>query len=95
MPAPLAPIAVTALKLGTVAAATWVVARRAERQPKHVWREAALDECPDGLEVTKDRSEAEQNLHGSARLTRRLTLPGGRQVEVDIASITRIRIRRL
>ncbi len=95
MPAPLAPLAVTALKFGTVAAITWIATRRADAKPKHVWREAALDECPDGLELTKDHTAAEQNLHGSARMTRRVSLPGGRRVEIDFASITRIRLRNL
>ncbi|MHA3913292.1 hypothetical protein [Halovulum sp. GXIMD14793] len=93
MPAPLAPIAATALRLGTVVAVTWVIARRAEQKPKHVWREAALDDCPEGVEITKDKSEAEQNLHGNARLTRHMPLPGGKVLEVDLASITRIRLR--
>lgn len=93
MPAPLAPIAWTALRVGTVAAVAWYVRRQARPEPKHPWRERALDDLPEGLDVTRDRSEAEHNAHASARFRRVIRLGDG-GLEVDISGMGRIRLRR-
>ena len=95
MPAPLAPIAITALRVGTIAATAWYFGRKSKRAPKHVWRETALNETADGVEVTTDRSAAEQNAHASLRYRRAIRLPNGRGIEIDFASISRIRFRHL
>lgn len=95
MALPLVPIAYTTLRIGTVAATAWYVARRTRSAPKHIWRETALDDTPEGLEVTTNRSEAESNAHASTRFTRVIRLPNGRGVEVDIAGLARIRFRKI
>lgn len=95
MPLPVAPIAISALRVGTIAATAWYIGRNTKPAPKHVWREAALDDSPEGLEVTTDRSESETNAHGSVRYCRSVRLPSGKGFEVDFSSIARIRFRRL
>lgn len=95
MPLPVAPIVITAFRVGAIAAAAWYLGRNTKSAPKHVWREAALDDSPEGLEVTTDRGESEANAHSSVRYCRRIRLPNGKGFEVDFCSIARIRFRRL
>ncbi|MEO0913184.1 MAG: hypothetical protein AAFY59_09375 [Pseudomonadota bacterium] len=95
MAAPLAPIAWTALRLGAVAAATYYVSRRTSAKPKDVWRETALDEVQDGLEVTTDRSGPEANAHSAARFRRVVRIGSGPGLEVDFAALGRVRFRRV
>ncbi|MHA3979626.1 hypothetical protein ACW9UR_18280 [Halovulum sp. GXIMD14794] len=93
MPAPIAPIAWTALRVGTVAAVAWYVRRQSRPEPKHAWRERALDDLPEGLDVTSDRGEAEHNAHASARFRRVIRLGTG-GFELDISGMGRVRLRR-
>lgn len=95
MPAPLAPIAWTALRIGAVAASAYYVGRRTKAAPKHVWRERALDDTPDGVEVTTQRAEDEANAHAAARIRRTIRLGRGPGVEVDITTLGRVRFRRV
>ena len=96
MAAPLAPLAWTALRIGAVAATAYYVGRRTRSAPKHIWRERAMDDAAEGLEVTGDRSGAETNAHASARLKRTLRLgANGPGLEVDITTLGRIRFRRV
>ncbi|NNU78999.1 hypothetical protein HMH01_00985 [Halovulum dunhuangense] len=95
MPAPIAPIAMTALRLGAVAAAAWYVRSRTQAKPKHVWREQALDDLPEGVDLTSDKSEAERNAHAAARVRRVIRLGDGPGLEIDIATLGRIRLRRV
>ncbi|MEM1265827.1 MAG: hypothetical protein AAGI50_07395 [Pseudomonadota bacterium] len=94
MAAPIAPIALTALRWGSIAALAYLAARRTQAAPKEVWREQALDEAPEGIELTTDGSEAERNVHGAARLNRTIRFGSGPGVEIDISALGRIRIRR-
>lgn len=98
MAAPLAltPIAWTVLRVGAVAAVGYYVSRRTAAKPKDAWREAALDQAKEGLEVTTDRSGAESNAHASGRFLRTVRLSRhGPGVEIDIAALGRIRLRRV
>ena len=95
MPLPLSPLAVTALRTGAVVAAGWYLKRRTRTAPKGAWQEAALDETPEGVDLTTDRSGDEANAHGSARLTRTVRLFGGQGLEIDIATLARFRVRRV
>lgn len=96
MAAPLAPLAWTALRIGAVAAAAYYVQRQTRVQPKHAWREAALDETPEGVELSSDRAAGEVNGHAAGRFTRTIRLStGGPGVEVDVAALGRIRFRRV
>ena len=95
MAAPLAPLAVTALRVGVAAATVWYVSRRVSARPKHAWRERALDDTAEGLEVSTDRSEGEAAAHGAGRVTRTLRLGDGPGIEIDISALGRVRLRRV
>ena len=41
--------------------------RKTRRAPKHIWRERAMDDTSEGIEVTGDRSGGETIAHASAR----------------------------
>ncbi len=92
MPLPLAPIAGIALRYGTIAMATWAVAARVERGRRDQQAEDALDGLPEG--VTLRREPGQTNSTGRFHRVIRLgnTGPG---VEIDFASITRLRIRKV
>ncbi len=95
MAAPLAPFAWTALRFGAMAATAYYVSRRTSAKPKHVWRETALDDVNDGLEVTTDRSEGEANTHSAARFRRTVRVGNGPGIEIDFAALGRVRFRRV
>ena len=94
MAAPLAPLAWTALRVGAVAATAYYVSRKTQKMPKDIWRERAMDETRDGIDLTADRSGDEGNYHGSARLRRVIRVGNGPGLEVDLTALGRIRIRR-
>ena len=95
MAIPLAPVAWTALRIGAVAATAYYVGRRTRQAPKHVWREAALDGTDEGLDLSTQRTETEMNAHAAHRFRRTVRMPHGPGVEIDVASIGRIRVRRV
>lgn len=95
MPAPIAPLAWTALRVGAVAAGAYYIGRRTRQAPKHIWRERALDDTPEGLEVTTQRAPHEANAHAAARLRRTIRLGRGPGVEVEITTLGRVRFRRV
>lgn len=95
MAVPIAPLAWTALRLGAVAAASFYVSRRTRPAPKHVWRERALDDTPEGVDFTHHRSAGETNAHGSARLRRVVRVGNGPGLEIDISTLGRVRFRRI
>lgn len=95
MAIPLAPVAWTALRIGAATATAIYVARRTRAAPKHIWRETALDDTTDGLDLTTQRSEGEINAHAAQRFRRTVRVGRSRGLEIDIASIGRIRLRRV
>lgn len=92
MPLPLAPITVFALRYGTVALASYAVARSIERGRRDQRAEDAFDEVPEGLTVRREPEQA--NATGRFRRVIRLgaTGPG---VEIDATALTRIRLRKV
>ena len=95
MAAPLAPLAWTALRIGAVAAATYMLTRSARPAPKHAWRERALDDTAPGLDFTRQRSDGEANTHAAARFSRTVRLGDGPGLEIDLAALGRLRFRRI
>ncbi|MEM7270487.1 MAG: hypothetical protein AAF401_14705 [Pseudomonadota bacterium] len=99
MPAPvaIAPIAWKAAQLGAVAALTWYAARRRRPDgPRNVWRERVLDDVGEGLETDASHGDGQARVGAAARW-RRIVRVGtdGPGVEVDFASLTRMKLRRV
>jgi cytochrome oxidase assembly protein ShyY1 len=92
MPLPLVPIAVYAASAGTVALATWKLARKIERGRRDQRAEDALDEVDEGVTV---RREAEQ-ANGTARFRRVIRFgEAGTAIEIDAAVLGRITIKKV
>lgn len=92
MALPLAPIAAVALRYGTVAVATYALARSVERGRRDQRAEDALDDAPEGLSARKDGEQ----LNTTARMRRVIRLgANGPGIEVDAVSLTRIRFRKV
>lgn len=92
MPLPLAPITAFALRYGTVALASYTVARRIERGRRDQRAEDALDNVPEGLTA---RREAEQ-VNATGRFRRVIRLgPDGPGVEIDASATGRVRFRKV
>lgn len=96
MPLPLAAIAPVALhwgiRAGAVALAGWAVARATRTGARDQKAEDAMDRSPEGL--TARRAEGQTNATARFRrvLRRRADGPG---LEIDIAAIGRIRVRKV
>ncbi|MHA6265689.1 hypothetical protein [uncultured Aliiroseovarius sp.] len=92
MPLPLAPIAAIALRYGTVAVATYALARSVERGRRDQRAEDALDDAPEGMTARRD---AEQ-VNATARMRRVIRFgDSGPGIEIDAVSLTRIRFRKV
>ncbi|MCI2399990.1 hypothetical protein [Aliiroseovarius subalbicans] len=92
MALPLAPIAAVALRYGTVAVATYAVARSVERGRRDQRAEDALDDTPEGLTARRE-SDA---LNATHRFRRVIRLgANGPGVEIDATTLTRIRFRKV
>ena len=94
MPAALAPLAWTALRLGAVAAVALIASRNASR-PKSAEHQAVLDALPEGIGGHTHRSEAERAVHGHGRLRRVFRFRNGPAVEIDASALGRVRLRRV
>ena len=92
MPLPLAPVAAVALRYGTVAIATYALARRVENGRRDQRAEDALDDIQEG--VTLRRDAGQMNTTGRFRRVIRLRADGP-GVEIDFTSISRISIRKV
>jgi len=94
MPLPLAPIAATALRFGlrygSVALASYAVARSVERGRRDQRAEDAFDETPEGLTA---RHDAEQ-VNATGRW-RRIFRMGDVGYEVDATALGRLKFRRV
>lgn len=92
MPLPLAPLTAFALRYGTVALATYAVARRIERGHRDQRAEDAHDDVPEGLTA---RREAEQ-VNATGRLKRIIRFgTDGPALEIDATALGRVRFRRI
>jgi hypothetical protein len=91
MPLPLVPLAIG---VGTAALAGWAALRRVPPARIDQRAEDALDELPDGLATRRPLDDRPQT-NATARLRRRITLPGGRSYDIDAGFLARLRITRL
>ena len=92
MPLPLAPIGGLALRATLVAAAGYLAGRRIERGFRDQRAEDALDDLNEGLAARRDDGQ----LNLDARYRRRIRLgEAGPGIEIDFASLSRLRIRRI
>lgn len=99
MPAPaaLAPVAWKVAQFGAVAAVAWIAARnRRPAGPREIWRERVMDDVDEGIETDFSRSREEARAGAAVRFRRGIRLGGkGPGVEIDIAGLTRVRLRRI
>lgn len=92
MALPLAPLAVFALRYGTVALASYAIARQIEPGRRCQRAEDAHDKTPEGMTF---RSESEQ-LNATGRVKRVIRLgTDGPGIEVDASAFGRFRLRRV
>lgn len=95
MALPLAPIAVAALKYGSVAAAAYGLARQIGPGRRDQAGEDALDRVPEGLTAHRPTDRADQG-NATARFRRVIRLgANGPGIEIDAATIARIRFRKV
>lgn len=94
MALPLAPIAVVAVRYGTVALAAYYTARKVQLSQTNQATEDALDTVAEGVSAHKCTDAQQAN--GAARW-RRVVRWGdaGPGLEIDIAAIGRIRVRKI
>lgn len=92
MPLPLAPITAFALRYGTVALATFAVARSIERGRRDQRAEDAHDELPEGL--TAHRANEQVNATGRFKRVIRFGSEGP-GVEIDASAFGRVRFKRV
>jgi hypothetical protein len=92
MAVPLVPIATVALRYGTVALATYAVARTIERGRRDQRAEDALDDLQDGVTLRRDPEQ----MNATARMRRVIRLGrSGVGVEIDATALTRIRFKKV
>ena len=94
MPLPLAPIAVVALRYGTVALAAYAVTRRIERAERRQNAEDTLDQIDEGLALRRATGPMQFNAQGrwcrSIRLGRT-----GPDIEIDATALGRVKFRKI
>ena len=88
----LSPLALRLVQLGAVAAMA-VYASRQRSAPKDAEHERVLDDLPEGLAVNGHRAEAERGLHAAGRFRRVLRIRGA-GLEIEVAGLGRLRLRR-
>ncbi len=94
MALPLAPIAVVAMRYGTVALAAYYTARKLQLSQTSQATEDALDTVAEGVSAHKCRDAQQAN--GAVRWRRVVRFrDSGPGAEIDIAAIGRIRIRKI
>ncbi|MEM8742708.1 MAG: hypothetical protein AAGE13_14600 [Pseudomonadota bacterium] len=98
MPAPLAltPAALTALRIGAVAALAIYAARRRRGEPRDALREATLDQVDEGVELSTESSEGAARYDAAGKFRRTIRLgQSGPGVELDMTALARLRLRRV
>ena len=92
MPLPLAPVTAIALRYGTVALATYAVARSIERGRRDQRAEDACDELPEGLTARRDGEQ----INATGRFKRVVRLgANGPGIEIDATAFGRVRVRKV
>lgn len=95
MALPIAPIAATALRYGTVMAVAYYVAKRHKGLPKEP-EEAAHENVDEGVSVRHHRTRNAAQANADARLKRVIRFgANGPGVEIDASALGRVRIRKL
>lgn len=95
MALPIAPIAATALRYGTLAAVTWYVAKRSKGLPS-VAEEAAHEEVDEGISLRHHHKADAAQANADARIKRSFRFgAGGPGIEIDATALGRIRIKRI
>jgi hypothetical protein len=96
MPLPLAVLAPVALRYGlrygTVALATWTLARATRRGARDQKAEDAMDRTPEGMTARRENGQGNATARFRRILRRRADGPG---IEIDIAALGRIRVRKV
>ncbi|RME18016.1 MAG: hypothetical protein D6801_02190 [Alphaproteobacteria bacterium] len=92
MPLPIAPLAAFALRYGTIALASYAIARRVEAGRRDQRAEDALDDLPEGMTLRREPRQA--NVTGRLRRVVRLG-EGGPGLEIDASALGRIRLRKV
>ncbi|WP_309665579.1 hypothetical protein [Tabrizicola sp.] len=100
MPLPLAPLVPLAMRLGLLTAASYAIKRYVTarsfpgRTDQRV--EDAFDDLAEGVAVHRpaDRSDATTRQTNTAARVVRVVLIGGRRIEIDVALMARLRIRK-
>jgi hypothetical protein len=94
MPLPLAPIAGVALRYGTIAAVTYLAARRIQTSRTDQDTEDALDKVYDGVSAHRCTDRPQANAAGRFRRVIRVGR-NGPGVELDATLLGRFRVRRI
>ncbi|MEM9049991.1 MAG: hypothetical protein AAGC92_14880 [Pseudomonadota bacterium] len=98
MPAPLAlsPLALTALRVGAIAAIAIYAARKRQSLARNMRREETLDAVDDGLELTGGSAPGTAQYDAAGRMRRTVRLgKNGPGVEIDVTGLARLRMRRV
>ena len=92
MPLPLAPITVFAMRYGTVALASYALARSVERGRRDQRAEDACDDLPEGLTTRRDGEQ----VNATGRFKRVVRFgTNGPGFEIDATALGRVRLRRV
>jgi len=95
MALPLAPIAVTALRFGAVAAVAYYVARKQSHLPTTT-EEAAHEDVEEGVSYCHSRNQEGAQANADARIKRTIRFgAGGPGIEIDATALGRIRFRKV
>lgn len=95
MALPLAPIAVTALRIGAVAAATYYVTRRSRGLPT-TKEEDAHDDVGEGTSFVHSRNQDSVQANADARFIRIVRLGrNGPGIEIDATALGRIKFKKV
>ncbi len=95
MALPLAPIAITAARIGALAAVTYFVARRGRGLPT-VKEEEAHEDVGEGVSWGHSQQPDGVQANADARVVRTVRLgPGGPGFEIDATALGRIRFKRV
>ncbi len=96
MALPLAPIAALALRYGTVALASYALARSVEPGRRDQRIEDALDDIPEGVTARRGRGTERDQVNATGRFRRVIRLgKNGPGVALDVTSLARIRLRKV
>ncbi len=94
MALPLAPIAITAVRIGALAAVTYYVARKSRGLPT-IKEEDAHDDVGEGASWVHSRNPDSMQANGDARIVRTIRIPGGPGIEIDATALGRIKFKKV